>query len=336
MKSSKPLTVEVVRGTTVESIHRVAACVADEGGRSIQTFGLQDQFVYPRSAIKMLQAIPFVESGAYAQLGEEKKFLAMSCASHCGQHEHIECLDQWMMKTGIAESCLVCQGHLPNHKLSMQNMIREGIALTPKFHNCAGKHLGLLSTAQYLKEDLQGYEKYEHPVQRRLRDILTETTGFDYGKIPFAVDGCGVPTYAIPLNFLATGMSVFINPKVSGERKHACTQILEACQKYPLLLSGENELTTEMNQITKGKVVIKVGAEGNYCGLLVEQGLTFALKAMDGAGRAADVACAFIVQKYANLSADEEEKLSPYLQPVILSSTGKAAGKIQVLADDRS
>lgn len=330
MASKNPLVVEVTRGAVVESLHNVVAVVVNESG-ALKDFWGQPQFLtYPRSGIKMLQALPFVESGAVEKFGLSDKHIALACASHKAEKDHLEALNEWMTKAGIKESNFVCGPHLPYDEIAAHEMIRKGLKPTVLCNNCAGKHSGIISTCLHLGEDPTGYDKYEHNAQKRLRKVLTETMKMDHSKMVYASDGCGIPTYSVTVQAMAVGMSTFINPKETPTRKIAVDRIIKAVSSQPFYLAGSDHFVTSVIEKTQGRAIIKGGAEGIYCGFLPEKKLAFAVKASDGGARAAQVATAAVLLNFGGLTADEFKALSKYTQPVVTNWKGDVVGQIRV------
>jgi len=330
MKSRIPLSVEVLRGSVVESQHQVMAVVVDVNAVPIMYWGNMDYLTVPRSAIKLLQALPVVESGAADAFGFDDKQLCLICASHRGEKNHILGITEIMKKAGIREEQFVCGTHLPAHEATAHEMIRRGIQPSPLMNNCSGKHSGIIATCLHLKENPEGYEKYAHPAQARLRKVLTEVTRFDHHKAHYGVDGCGILTYALPLQNLAIGMLVFINPKESEARRKSARRILEAVRRESFYLSGTDDYTSDIIYHTQGRCVIKNGAEGVFAGVLPEKGLAFAIKAEDGASRAAQAATTFLLNKLGAFTESNRTSLKKYVDPRLKNWKGADVGHIRV------
>lgn len=330
MAARLPLVVEVLRGPVVESVHQVMVVVVNEIG-SINTWWGNPQFLtVPRSAIKMLQALSLVESGAAEKYGLDDKLIAMACSSHSGQKEHIAALTEWMEKIHSPESAFVCAPHLPFDEPSAHEMIRRGQKPTALCNNCAGKHLGIISTCLHLGESPAGYDKYEHNAQKRLRKVLSEVMRVDHAKAAYGIDGCGIPSYAVPLQSIAVGMSALINPKETSARKFASERILHAVKAQPFYVGGSDTFTTAVIEKTQGRSIVKVGAEGVYAGVLPDKKLAFAVKTADGAKRAAEVATAAVLLQLGGMSEAEFKSLSKYTMPSITNWKGDVVGQVRI------
>lgn len=330
MKSRVPLSVEVLRGSVVESQHQVLAVVVDERAVPAMFWGNVDYLTYPRSAIKLLQALPLIESGAAEAFGFEARHICLACSSHRGEKNHILGVAEMMKKAGIREEQFVCGGHYPANEAMAHEMIRKSIQPTPIINNCSGKHAGIIATCLHLKENPEGYEKYAHPAQVRLRKVLSEVTRFDHNKAHYGIDGCGILTYAMPLQNMAIGMMSLINPKENDRRRAAAKKIIDSVRHEAFYLSGSDDFTSDFIQKTHGRAIIKNGAEGVFCGVLPEKGWAFAVKAEDGNGRASQAATAFLLHKLGVLSEENLTSLKKYLEPKIKNWKGTEVGSIRV------
>ncbi len=330
MKVRSPLSVEVSRGSGVESQHQVIAVVVDENAVPVFYWGDIDHLTFPRSAIKMLQALPLMESGAADAFGFEDKHICLACSSHRGEKKHILGITEIMKKTGISEDQLFCGGHLPAHEGSAHELIRQGILPTSIMNNCSGKHCGIIATCLHFKENPAGYAEYTHPAQVRIRKALSEVMGFDHEKASYGIDGCGIPTYAVPLQNLAVGMRALINSKENELRKIAAKRILQAVRSEAFYLSGSDDFTSDIIQKTQGRCIIKNGAEGVFCGVIPDKGLAFALKAEDGASRAAQAATVFLLQKLGIFDEENLISLKKYIEPKVKNWKDLDVGHIRV------
>lgn len=287
-----PILVEVTRGTLVESAHRGAAAVADASGRLLLQVGDIARPVYPRSAIKPMQAIPLIESGAADAFGFGAEELALACASHSGEPRHVAVARRMLERAGLAEEALECGGHAPINEAAMRKIVAAGGRWTPIHNNCSGKHSGMLATARHLGEAHAGYVAPAHPVQVRIHAVLEELTRERLGSEHCGVDGCSAPNWAIPLKGLAVGYARLASGKgLSKERQQAGRRLIEAGMAEPEMVAGEGRFCTRLMRNVRG-LFVKTGAEGVYCGCVPSRGIGVALKIDDGGQRAAEAAVA--------------------------------------------
>ncbi len=316
MKSRSPLHVEVTRGPLVENIHQVVAVVIDKQKKVVGSAGTPDYVVTPRSCMKPLQALPLLETGAYEALGLNERHIALACSSHKAEPHQMEVLKAWLHQLGLEEKILYC-GPATGHTSLLT-------------HNCSGKHLGMISAARQLKMDPVGYGKFEHPFQMHLRKYLTEITEIDFSKAPHAIDGCCIPTYGVSLQKLAMAMSLLLSDETSNPHQKYFSKVFESMQKHPEYVSGMNEFVCRVNRVSEGRALVKTGADGVYIGFMPQQGLTFALKVIDGAVQAAEAASLYLLKEYGALTSEEIEKIQGSVEPFVLNSKNEKVGVIRV------
>lgn len=317
--SRSPVVIEVTRGPVVESRHEGIAAVVKADGTVIESWGDIEAAILPRSANKPIQAMAFVESGAVERFGLGDEHIALSCASHSGETRHVETVRAWLAKIGLSEADLECGTHAPRLQSSIEALARANTLPTAAFNNCSGKHSGFLSTAVHYGEPTQGYIKYDHPVQRRLRETMSDLCGLDANAFPHGTDGCGIPTLATPLKSLAQAMASMADPsRLSSSRVDAANRIRKAMNAEPFMVAGSGRFCTRINEAAPGVIQVKTGAEGVFCGMLPTLGLGVALKVWDGAGRAAEVAMAALLDHLGVLpAAQREEVLHPPIRNVV-------------------
>jgi L-asparaginase II len=330
MKSRTPFNIDVTRGNAVESTHQVMVCVSDARGIPQAYWGNIDYITFPRSSMKPLQAIPFVESGAMEKFGLDERMLAMACASHMGEKMHMEVLTQWLEKIKITESDLHCGPCYPGNEAAAHEMMKKGAKPTSLLHNCSGKHLGIISTCLALGEDHKDYWKPTHPAQARIRKALAEHTKVKIDNMPAGTDGCAIPAYSMPLQSLALGMSTFFNTGIPKARAQTLQRIFHAWKNNPKLVSGTENFSANLSEKTKGRCMLKSGAEGAFVGLMPEKQLVFALKVADGAKRAAEVASALVFKHFGALTEAEYQELKQWTMPSVKNSRGEDVGVIKL------
>jgi L-asparaginase II len=327
-----PLVIEVVRGDMVESRHHVAVAVADAAGKLALSLGDVDAPVYARSAVKPIQALPLLETGAAERFHLGAREIALACASHHGEKAHVAAVGAWLDRVGLSERDLECGTHLPYDVPSAHALLRDGRAPCPLHSNCSGKHSGFLTTAVHRGEATRGYIEHDHPVQQRVTRALAELCGVDLARAPRGRDGCGIPTLGIPLRAIAHGMARMADPeKLPAERAHAARRIGDAMAAEPLMVDGTGGFATDVMRAAGEAVRVKPGAEGVFCGMLPKLGLGIALKALDGAGRASEAATAAVLRKLSALTQAEATMLGRHLEPVIKNVAGVHVGMIRAV-----
>jgi len=325
-----PILVEIWRGNRMESLHRGAIAIADPTGKLVATFGDVEAAVYPRSAVKALQAIPLIESGAADRLGLRSEEIALTCASHSGEPVHTQTALAILSKVGRDGSCLECGAHWPISEGAQHFLSARGEQPSALHNNCSGKHAGFVCLATDMKTDCDGYISPEHKVQQTVRAALEQMTGTSLVHGPFAIDGCSIPTYAIPLRALATAFAKLASGVgLSSERAAAARRIRENVALHPHMVAGTGRVDTEMMTVLGERAFTKTGAEGVFCAALPETGFGIALKCDDGSARAAELMMASMLARYLDLAEGERRRLAPRLAPVLQNWNGIAVGSIR-------
>jgi L-asparaginase II len=327
--NAAPVLVEVWRGAMVESRHRGIYAVVDVDGRVVESGGDVERAVYARSAIKPLQAIALVETGAAAAFSVSDEEIALACASHAGEPRHIEVVSAWQARVGLSVDDLECGGHPPTYPPAAHALIRSGAPITALHNNCSGKHTGMLTTCRHCREPTRGYIAIEHPAQQRIARVLSEMTGRDLFAAPRGIDGCGLPQLGIPVWALALAFARFGAPDtLAPAQAAACRRIAGAMVAHPFMVAGTGRFCTTVLELAHGKVVLKTGAEGVYVAAIPAKGLGIALKIEDGAGRASEVALAALIDRHAGLDEQQRASLAALLHPSVRNVAGREVGEV--------
>ena len=327
---SNPLLVESVRGTRVESAHRGAFALVDAAGSIVASAGDIERPIFPRSAVKALQALPLLESGAAERFGLNDEALALACASHSGEPAHVAGVERMLASAALDPSALECGAHWPLHQASGQALARSGRVATALHNNCSGKHAGFLCTACALGAAPRGYTQAHHPVQREVKAVLESLTGTVLTPENCAIDGCSVPTWAIPLRNLAHAFARFGSGRdLDPARARAARRLREACAAHPWHAAGTGRFCTEIMRKLGRRVYVKTGAEGVFCAALPETGLGIAVKCDDGTTRAAEVTTAALIARFGGLDAGDCAAIEPHIRPTLRNWNGIAVGMLR-------
>jgi L-asparaginase II len=333
MPGEDPVLVEVLRGEMVESSHCGAFAVVDAGGRVVLAQGDMARPVYARSAIKPLQALPLIETGAADRFALGDREIALACASHNGVPAVTAAVDAWLGRIGLGSDALECGAHAPSDVEAAHALIRAGQAPSALHNNCSGKHAGFLTTARHLGEETRGYIAPTHPVQRRVAAVLSAMTGLDLADAPRGVDGCGIPVIGIPLGGMARAMARLVDTAaLPAERRRASERILAAMAGHFEIVAGASRFSREIMRHAAATVRLKTGAEGVMCAALPRDGLGIALKIGDGASRAAEVAMGAILLRLGALDAAQAATLAPVLRPPVNNVAGRVVGEVRAVA----
>lgn len=333
-----PVLVEVLRGSAVESRHAGALAIVDASGHVHTALGDVDRPIFPRSAVKLLQALPLVASGAADAFGLTDAELSIACASHSGEPAHVATAAGVLAKLGLDANALECGTQWPGREPVLRAMAARGEVATPLHNNCSGKHSGFVCVACLMArnagaepaEFARGYVAAEHPVMREVTAALSATTGLDAERAPRGIDGCSIPTFALPLRALALAFArCGTGQGLSDTNARAARRLRQAVAAAPFMVGGTDRFDTRVMEAFGDQLFCKIGAEGVYCAALPELGLGVALKIDDGAARAAEAAMAAVAQA---LLKTEEPVLRGYSHAVLRNWRGIDVGALRPAA----
>ncbi|MHB9150613.1 MAG: GNAT family N-acetyltransferase [Thermoleophilia bacterium] len=298
--STEPL-VASSRGGATEEVHRGVIAVADAGGRLLGGVGNPHVPVLLRSAAKPFQALAIVASGAADALHLTDAELAVICASHAGEEEHVRVVATLLERLGLSSDDLVCGTHPPFSRSARAGLQRSGARPSPLQNNCSGKHAGMLGLALFLEAPLTGYEDPSHPVQREIARTVSRLLGReDTHSLLQGIDGCGVPVLRMSAVECATLFARLIEGAEPSLRR-----VRDAMVGHPALVGGEERFDTRCMRLLPGDLVSKAGAAG-------AQGLGLA----PGVGRLGAVGCFMKL-------ADGSSEVIPLLSGTFLRAWGE-------------
>ena len=285
---------KVTRGDLVESLHLGHLIVLNADGSTYLSKGSPALPIYPRSAIKSLQAAAMLKAG----LKVEENELAIICASHSGSQSHIDLVTKMLTSRGLSTSQLKNAVDKP---LGEKEKIAWGEKPASQLaQNCSGKHAGMLITCQKNGWDMKTYLDLNHPLQVVIKNAIEVLSGEKVSAT--SVDGCGAPLFAISLIGLANAISNLVKSKEDPYQ-----QIVSACTRYPELVAGDGRLTTRMMQAIPG-LFMKEGAEGvQVCAL--SDGRVIAIKIIDGSWRPVATIIMEIFKRWGVEMPDESVKI---------------------------
>lgn len=341
-----PPLVEATRGDIVESAHRGALAIVDAHDTTVYALGDTARPVFARSAVKVLQALPLVTSGAADAMALSDEELALACASHNGQALHVATAAGMLAKAGLDEAALECGTHWPQHEVAQRELAASGRPLGALHNNCSGKHAGFLCVGCLMaraqghdsREFVRGYVRAEHPVMREVTAALQAATGADLSRAPVGTDGCSIPTFGIPLAQLALAFArVGTGVGLSAERAGAAARLRGAVARAPFYVAGTGRFDTRVMQRLGERVFCKVGAEGVFCAALPEQGFGVAIKIDDGNNaRAAEVVMAAVIEALVRLDDDERTFVHALSDVTLKNWNGIEVGALRATAGLRA
>lgn len=325
-----PNLVNIWRGNAIESRHRGAVAVVDSRGRPLLALGDVQRPVFARSAIKYLQCLPLIETGAAEHYDLDDRHIAFACASHNAEPEHVELADSWLQRIACDVDHLECGAHMPMGANAQIALCASGKMPTRLHNNCSGKHAGMLTVCKHLGENTDNYRLYNHSAQRRWFDVVDAMSSTRVTQLPWGYDGCGIPTVAMPLQRIGLAMARFASGEgVDADRIAAIERIKKSVTAHPFFVAGSERLCTEIMSRHAPQVFVKVGAEGFYTAIVPERGLGVAIKMDDGHVRGAEVVLGAVLQKLDVLDDNASKDLEPYIAPSITNSRGEVVGRAE-------
>jgi L-asparaginase II len=333
----KPL-VNVTRGDLVESVHFGALAICDATGSLRGHVGDPDAVAYLRSSAKPFQCLPLVEGGAAQHFDLELQEIALICASHSGTDEHVSVAASIQKKAGVGERDLLCGVHPPYHRETARRLQEQGLRPTPNRNNCSGKHSGMLAFAKHSGYPLEDYVSTKHPVQLRILEAFADMCGLPVDQVSVGVDGCSVPTFAVPLRSAAAAYARLMEPTgLAQERERSCRVIVHAMTRHPQMVGGPERFDTRLMEVTEGRLLAKGGAEG-YQAIGIPPGalgprspaMGMTLKIADGdqGGRASSVVTLEALMALGAIREDERDALAQFDARTINNHRGVVVGEI--------
>lgn len=324
------LDVVVTRGNSVESRHRVHAAVVDADGtltHAARDAGLRTWW---RSCAKPFQAMGLVDRDGLATLQWGDDELALACASHGGEPEHVAIAEAMLRRIGLEEGDLACGPHEPLASRGARLLRDSGQRVTRLHNNCSGKHSAMLAQATLRGLPTSGYERIDHAVQQGALDDVARWSGVARDRIGVAVDGCGVPVFELPLANMA--LSYARLAAAANARHPSAERIVRAMTTNAFLVGGTERFDTVLMQACNGNVLCKIGAEGVHTLAIVDRALGLAVKVEDGAARAQYVAVLALLEHLGALPQPFPDTLRDFGARAVRNTRGETVGDIRTAA----
>ena len=316
--------VEVTRSGFTESTHSGVAVLINSSGETLQEWGNSNTLIYPRSALKPIQTLNLYKDGVAKALGLSDNLIALTTASHHAENIHQKMINNWLKKINLKEKHLSCGPSWPwnikdQFKAHSKYKIKRKI-----FHNCSGKHCGHLAVSKYKNLPIKNYQNKDHPIQKDLINLIEDLSKYKIKNI--GVDGCTLPNPLIPLKKFAFAMAQLADYKKINDHSTIAKRIFDSCIKFPEIAGGSKSINSILTKLSKGKVFFKNGAEGVFVAIIPELKSALAVKIMDGASRAAEVAIAGLISELKIINNNQIEKIK---RNSIKNSAGQIIGSIK-------
>lgn len=330
---TNPIIAEVTRAARVESVHRGAFIVLDGHGKTMMKGGDTAAFTYPRSSMKLLQALVAVECGATSGFSDAQ--LALLCASHSSMPQHVNAVDDMLAQHGLQPDALACGSHWPLY-IADDAVARAKGGDEPDraWNTCSGKHAGFLDACVACGHDTVGYCEPTHPIQKTVRGVVEAMCDTTIGEMETGYDGCSAPTFAMPLESLALGFSrTFTGHSLEPVRAAAARRLAHACMTQPWYIAGDKRSCTDLMVAGQGRVFAKFGAEGVYVAGIPDLGIAMAMKCDDGGTRAVEVLVAALLARALEQHNEPElaEALAAMARQQVRTHAGEIAGEVRAV-----
>lgn len=319
---------EVLRGSTVESVHCGAVAVVDCAGNVLQAAGDPYRLTYTRSSLKPLQALPFAAEGGVERFGFSQAQLALMCASHSGEPRHVDAVADMLARCGLSPASLQCGTHAPGF-YEARGEVPPPPPYSPLAHNCSGKHSGMLAHCVQHGHAVGDYLAFDHPLQRAIRRAVSTFTGVAAERLVAGIDGCSAPNYAVPLAALATAFARLASAEVDPDYGMAPRMIANAMTGHPEMVSGEFRSDLALMQAGRGDWVTKIGAEGVQAIGIRSRGLGIAIKVADGQKRGLYPAIVAVLEQLGVVDKTAAERLEPWRRRTVRNYRGIVTGEIR-------
>jgi L-asparaginase II len=332
--AANPVLTRVWRGEHVESRHRGAWVLVDPAGCVVDGAGAVDSPVFARSAIKSLQALPLLETGAAERFGLAADELALALASHDGEPIHTERVARLLERLGLSTDHLRCGPQPPGCSSTRAGLIRRGQQPSALHNNCSGKHAGFLALTLHLGVDPALYLDPQAEPQQRVRRAVEEMCVVAGDAVGTATDGCSAPTFRLPLAAMATAIARVANPHgLAPARRAACERMQAAVAAHPDLIAGtRGRICTDLARVSAGTLFPKIGGEAVYLIGAVGRDRGLAVKVDDGSYRGFHALLVELCARFGWLDEAQVAALERWRDRTLTNWAGREVGRVEVVA----
>jgi len=316
--------VEVTRSDFAESIHYGAAVLINSDGKILKEWGNSNILIYPRSALKPIQSLNLYKDGVAEALNLSDKLIALTTASHHAETIHQRMVNDWLKKMNLNENHLSCGPSWPWNKKDQFEAYSKYKTKRKIFHNCSGKHCGHLAVCSYKNLPIKNYQNKNHPIQKDLIQLIEDLSKYKIKNV--GVDGCTLPNPLIPLKKFALATAQLADYKKLKDHSAIVKRIFDSCIKFPEIAGGSKSINSILTKLSNGKAFVKNGAEGVFVAIIPSLKSALAVKIIDGARRAAEVAIVGLISELKIINNDQIEKIK---KSPIKNSAGKIIGSMK-------
>ena len=323
--------VDFIRGKGVESTHQVKVLVTNANGKTLLSTNNDNEFFFPRSSIKIFQAIPFAMSNAIKNYRLSNKHIALACASHKGEIIHIRELKKWISKINLKTKNLKCGIHQPLDKKASEKIMYSRKKFNELHNNCAGKHLAMLTSCLINNQSINNYLDYNHTHQKNIRKVFNKFTGTKLSKKNFSLDGCSAPQYSFKIKSISKALNNLIKSyKDCYDYSEEVKTLINSVLENPEFIGGTESFDTKVMKASKGKIFCKSGAEGVFLFIDIQKEISGVIKITDGNERAIPISILNIFKKLKVMTREELNNLEKEEKFDLKNHAGKNIGHISL------
>ncbi len=304
--------IQLNRGGTLECLHFGAVAVVNTRGQLLAHAGDAHWLTFSRSTLKALQALPFLQDGGPQHFGFSQDQVALLCASHNGEPQHVAQVQGMLDQTGLSYKALRCGCHVPGIFTLLDQAPPTGLVFDERHNNCSGKHAGFLAYCVQHGLSLDDYIDPAHPLQQAIRRDVARAVGMDADDFKMGIDGCSAPNYAMPLSRLAYGYARLSSGARDAEFGESFAALSEAMTSHPEMVSGTGRSDLALMRAGRGDWVSKIGADGVQALGSKSRGEAFAIKIIDANKPALFAATVEVLEQLGWLDDSQRAELEPW------------------------
>ena len=326
----KEITTSFLRANLIESSHKLKILVMDKNNKTLFSTKNDSDYIYPRSSIKIFQAIPFIKSMAVEKFKLNSKQVALACSSHRGEKYHIAELKNWLKKINFGNNILKCGIHNPLNTIACEKILRSNIKVNELYNNCAGKHLAMITASKMQNYNIKNYLKFNHPHQIAIRDIFNYFSEKKVSKKNYGIDGCSAPQYSFRIKDIAK-MLIKLTDNYNNKLKYSkeVKLLINSILENPKYIGGTDSLDSKIITVSNKKIFCKGGAEGVFLFSNIKKGVVGVIKVIDGNERVLPSVMYNLFKKLKIMKVSELNNLKKYYDFNISNHANIKIGSIQ-------
>ncbi len=326
----KRFVTKLFRSNTIESSHKIKVYVTNITTKILLSSGNDNDYIFPRSAIKIFQAIPFIQSNAKKNYRLSSKTIALACSSHRGEKYHIKELKKWVEKLGINKKKLKCGIHNPLNTKATESMLKNNIVANQLHNNCAGKHLAMITSCLMNNYSKKNYLDFNHPHQIQIRKVFEIFANTKITSANFGIDGCSAPQYSFKINDIGN-MLINLIKSYNGNFSYSkeVKILIDAVIHNPNFIGGTDSLDSRIMKISKGKLFCKGGAEGVFLFIHLTKKIAGIIKVVDGNERVMPSVINNLFKKFKIMEINELKILNKFYSKELYNHAKIKIGSIE-------